>query len=190
MDRPPLPLPWETARLLLRAPTVADAPLIQEAIEESFQDLHDWMPWAASLQTIDETRAYVERTEARLRSGEEFAVSAFLKQNGRFVLGSGLHSRKTNVPSFEIGYWCRSSMQRQGYTHETVLALTELAFQHLAAERIEIRCDSRNARSRRVAERAGYRLEAVLRSDDRANDGSLRDTAVYALLRAETPRGR
>jgi RimJ/RimL family protein N-acetyltransferase len=36
-----------------------------------------------------------------------------------------------------------------------------------------------------VAERAGYRLEAVLRADDRANDGSLRDTLVYALLRDE-----
>jgi RimJ/RimL family protein N-acetyltransferase len=52
----------------------------------------------------------------------------------------------------------------------------------MAAGRVEIRCDSRNQRSRRVAERAGFRLEAILRSHDRANDGSMRDTTIYVLL--------
>jgi hypothetical protein len=42
---------------------------------------------------------------------------------------------------------------------------------------------------RSVPERAGFRLEASLRSDDRAPDGSLRDTLVYACLRAEWSDG-
>jgi RimJ/RimL family protein N-acetyltransferase len=60
----------------------------------------------------------------------------------------------------------------------------------MATNRVEIRCDARNLPSRRVAERAGYRLEAELRSDDRANDGALRDTLIFVMLAEDfTPDG-
>ena len=56
-----------------------------------------------------------------------------------------------------------------------------MAFRDLNARRVEIRCDARNQCSRRVAKRTGFRLEAELRCDDRANDGSLRDTTIRVL---------
>ena len=162
------------------SPTYAET--IQEAIEETFNDLHQWMPWAIELQSLDETRNFQEMAETKFLKGEDFVVSAFLKKTGEFVLNAGIHPRNWNVPKFEIGYWCRSAMQGCGYTTEAVKALTEIAFIELAANRVEIRCDARNDQSRRVAVSSGYRLEAELRSDDRANDGSLRDTVIYALF--------
>jgi RimJ/RimL family protein N-acetyltransferase len=33
-----------------------------------------------------------------------------------------------------------------------------------------------------VAERAGFTLEGILRNDCRENDGTLRDTRVYAVI--------
>jgi RimJ/RimL family protein N-acetyltransferase len=178
----PLPLPRETERLILRTPLPTDAAAIQEALEESFADLHIWMDWATTLQSIDDTRARIEQHQTYYKSGEDFTVSAFLKDSGKFVLNAGLHPLSWRVPKFEIGYWCRTSMQGQGYVTEVVRELTSAAFRDMAAKRVEIRCDSRNQRSRRVAERAGYRLEAILRCDDRANDDSIRDTTIYTLL--------
>lgn len=183
--RPRLPLPHLTERLVVRPPTLHDAAAIQQAVEETYAALHEWMAWAAEPQTLEKTREYIEGAAQRFRDGEDFPASAFLRSTGEFVLNSGLHPRNWEVPKFEIGYWCRASRQGQGYVTEAVRALTALAFEAMAAERVEIRCDARNERSRRVAERAGYRLEAVLRSDDRANDGSLRDTLVFVRLRAE-----
>jgi len=180
-----LPLPKETARLILRSPSAQDAPVVQQAVEESFADLHPWMPWAESLQTLEETRAFLAGAESRFHLGEDFGVTGFLQESGEFVLGTGLHPRNWRVPRFEIGYWCRTSMQGRGLVTEAVMALTRMAFEAMGANRVEIRCDARNTRSCRVAERAGYRLEATLRNDDRANDGSLRDTAVYAFLRSD-----
>jgi RimJ/RimL family protein N-acetyltransferase len=82
-------------------------------------------------------------------------------------------------------------MQGKGYVTEVVRDLTAAAFHDLHARRVEIRCDSRNHSSRRVAERAGFRQEAELHWDGRANDGSLRDTIIYVRLaedvRPETP---
>ncbi len=190
MDRSPLPLPRETERLILRTPSPTDAAAIQEGIEESFADLHVWMDWATKLQSLDDTKASAERHQANYASAEDFTVSAFLRDTGKFVLNAGLHPRNWEVPSFEIGYWCRTSMQGRGYVTEVVRELTAAAFGDMGAKRVEIRCDSRNRRSRRVAELAGYRLEAILRYDDRANDGSLRDTTVYAILAEEFDRER
>jgi RimJ/RimL family protein N-acetyltransferase len=142
------------------------------------------------MQSLEGTKAFLEGARTKFRSHEDFAVSGFLKDTGRFALSTGLHPRNWHVPSFEIGYWCRRSMQRQGLTTEAVRALTQTALVTMAANRVEIRCDSRNHRSRRVAELAGYRLEAQLRSDDRANDGTLRDTVVYVKLREDfEPQG-
>ena len=174
---------WETPRLLLRRPDPEDAESVQAAIDESFEDLHRWMPWAVRLQPLEETKAFIERTRAGFEAGEDFGLLGFLKGTGQFVLGTGLHPRNWKVPSFEIGYWCRSSMQRQGYTTEAVRSITQMAFSTMGAVRLEIRCDSRNEASRKVAEAAVYRLEAVLHSEDRANDGTLRDTMVFARLR-------
>jgi len=87
------------------------------------------------------------------------------------------------VPSFETGYWVRSSRARRGYVTEAVRAISDAAFATLGAARVEIRCHDRNERSWRVAERAGFTLEGVLRSERRHLDGSLRDTRVYARVR-------
>ena len=185
MAHPIPPLPLNTSRLVLRQPTPRDADVIQKAIEESFDSLHRWMPWATTLQSLEDTREFLVGAERKFLEGEDFAVSAFLNETGEFVLSSGIHPRNWSVPKFEIGYWCRASMQGRGYATEAVKGLTRLAFEAMGATRVEIRCDSRNQPSRRVAELAGYRLKAELRSDDRANDGSLRDTVVYALLSGE-----
>jgi RimJ/RimL family protein N-acetyltransferase len=52
----------------------------------------------------------------------------------------------------------------------------------LNANRVEIRCDARNTRSRSVAERCGYVLDGTLRRDTITTDGHLRDTLVFSML--------
>ena len=182
MEHRILPLPRVTERLVLRPPSPDNAAAVQEALEESFADLHLWMDWATTLQSLEDTKAILNRAHAKFESMEEFQVHAFLRDSGRFVLSAWLSPRDWGVPKFEIGYWCRTSMLGKGYVTEAVKELTAAAFGDMAANRVEIRCDSRNHRSRRVAELAAFHLEAELRCDARANDGRLRDTTVYVLL--------
>jgi ribosomal-protein-serine acetyltransferase len=85
------------------------------------------------------------------------------------------------VPRFEIGYWCRSSETGKGYVTEVVQALSKVAFEHLGAARVEIRCDDSNLRSAAVAERCGYTLEGVLKNHERNPKGDLCSTRIYAL---------
>jgi len=62
-------------------------------------------------------------------------------------------------------------------------ALARLAFGILGARRVEIRMDARNERSARVAERAGFTFEGLLRQDSIDVAGASRDTRVYSRVR-------
>ena len=84
------------------------------------------------------------------------------------------------APKVQIGYWVRKSFAGQGYVTEAVNGITEFAVRHFGARRVEIRMDDRNERSWRAAERCGFELEGILRSERRAVDGSPNDTRVYA----------
>ena len=100
----------------------------------------------------------------------------------QLLVGSiSLHVRDVSVPYYEIGYWVRQSAAGKGYITEAVLLLADYAFIHLHAARLEIRTAASNEKSRAVAERAGFRLEATLKNACRSQ-GHLDDTLVYSRI--------
>ena len=50
------------------------------------------------------------------------------------------------------------------------------------AHRVELVTDEQNLASRKVAERCGFELEGIHRNVQRAPDGSLRNSCIYARL--------
>ena len=179
-----------TARLDLRAPRSEYADEVNAAVVESIAELRPWMPWARATPTVAETRENLRRSDENWRLRRELRLLLFLKGTDTLVGSSGLHDLDWDTPRFEIGYWGRTRYCGHGYVTEAVRAIADLAFDALGARRVEIRTSGRNGRSIRVAERAGFPLEAVLRHDERELDGTLRDTHVYARVRADDdPRG-
>ena len=173
---------FETERLTIRSPMPGDGAELQVAVAETIDDLRPWMPWADHIPTVEEEEGVVRRGRARFLTREDLRLLLFLKGTHTLVGGSGLHHMNWSVPSFEIGYWVRRRFAGRGYITEAVRGITRFAFETLGARRVEIRCDARNERSRRVAERAGYELEATLRNYAVAPDGELHDTLVYVRL--------
>jgi RimJ/RimL family protein N-acetyltransferase len=106
----------------------------------------------------------------------------YLKGTETLVGISGLQGIDWEVPRFEIGYWCRTRFTGRGYITEAVRGITSFALETLGARRVEIRCDARNLPSARVAERAGFRLEARLFNNEVGADGTLGDTLIYATI--------
>lgn len=183
----PVPSSLLTERLLLRVPRGGDGPLIHSAIRESFDTLGEWMPWARRMPTYAESETFVREAAARFRNREDLNFLIFPREHGLLMGAISLHTIDWSVPRFEIGYWLRDSAQGKGYMTESVRALTAMCFERLGAERMEIRCDSRNVRSAAAAQRAGYQLEAVLHRQARDNRGGLRDTMVFVCFPNSQP---
>ncbi len=177
-----IPEQIESPRLLLRAPRNNDGALVNAGVKESLTELRPWMPWAREGQTIAESETYARESALRFRTREELNYLLFRKGDGEYLGNLGLHTIAWDVPRFEIGYWIRTSMVGHGYMTEAVTTLSALAFSVLGAKRVEIRCDSHNLRSAKVAERVGYQLEVKMRWQSRNPQGELRDTLVYVMF--------
>ena len=173
---------FDTERLTIRAPHYADAREIVTAINGSLDDLRPWMPWAASPVEVDATEARLRAAVAKWITREDLLLHIYLKGTSTFVVGSGLHRIDWHARKFEIGYWCRTGHTGNGYVTEATNTITAFAFEHLQANRVEIRCDTRNEKSVAVAKRCGFLQEAILRHDSLGVDGDLRSTFVFSKI--------
>jgi RimJ/RimL family protein N-acetyltransferase len=183
---PPPPYRIETRRLVVRCWSPADAPLLKEAVDASIEHLRPWMPWVGSEPTtLDEKVELLRGFRARFDLGEDFPYGIFEPDESRVLGGAGLH-RRVGPEALEIGYWLRPDAVGKGLMTETAGALTRAAFDHAAVDRVEIRIDPVNERSRRVPVALGYAEEATLRRRLPTKAGSeLRDAVVYSLFESE-----
>ncbi|MEK4062544.1 MULTISPECIES: GNAT family N-acetyltransferase [unclassified Paenibacillus] len=178
-----IPESFESERLLIRAPHWGDGLAVNEAVKESIEELRPWMPWANKVPTVEESEASIRRSRLEFLERTDLRLLLFRKETGELIGSSGLHRIDWQSRKFEIGYWVRSAFARQGYITEAVDAITKYAIQELQANRIEIRCDSRNVQSARIAERSGFTLEGTLRNDKCDVTGTLRHTMIFAKVR-------
>lgn len=175
----------ESERLTIRSPQPGDGPEFNLAILESLESLQRWLGiYQDGPPTVAQTEAFVREKYAQTILRQNLMLLCFLKGTNTFVVSSGLRPN-WQVPSFEIGYWCRRSYQGQGYVTEAVNAITNFAFVHLEAERVFIRCDADNHASANVARRAGFLYEGTFRNDDRNAMGELRSTLYYSQIRTD-----
>jgi ribosomal-protein-serine acetyltransferase len=98
------PIELLTKRLSIRSPSVADGPHLREAIAESFEILHQWMPWADHIPTLAGAEENCARAAQDFKDRKDFRLHLFIKDSGVFIGGSGLHNAVWSVPKFEIGY--------------------------------------------------------------------------------------
>lgn len=176
-------------RIVVRPYRLADAEALNAAISESRDELRPWLPFADEHQTVDATRDFITNCMAQWLLREDFNLGIFAA-SGEFLGATGFHIRNWEIGYFEIGYWLRTPAAGHGYMSEAVRLIVDYLFDHLAVNRVEIRCDARNTRSAAIPRRLGFVQEACLRSNAPSlvpNDDSLRDTLIFGLLR-EDPR--
>ncbi|MCF8205419.1 MAG: GNAT family N-acetyltransferase [Methylotenera sp.] len=177
-------------RTVLLAPRAGLGAEMAVVITQSLAHLRPWMPWAQDAPSAESAELVVRRMQADFMARRDLCFQIYARRPdgsaGRLLGGTGLHRIDWAVRKFEVGYWIRPEAAGQGHVSEAVRLLTVLAFGPLDARRVEIRCDTRNTRSRAVAERCGFALEGVLRCDSLGVDGRPRDTCVYAQVARPT----
>jgi RimJ/RimL family protein N-acetyltransferase len=119
----------------------------------------------------------VERAVTRWQDAEaaEFALLDGDQCVGSLWLTLGADSRAT------VGYWILPHARGKGLVTHALALTSHWAFEELGVQRIGLLADPRNVASVRVAERAGFLHEGVLRSWVDVN-GERVDHASFSLL--------
>jgi RimJ/RimL family protein N-acetyltransferase len=189
MGPPAFPRLILTERLSIRPVEPAFAEAINAAVRESFAELRVWLPWADHVPEVAETRAHLTEQQRKFEAGSDCTLSLWLRTTGEFVGSSGLHPRPAETSRREIGYWVRTSHTGRGLATEAVVAIAGTGFDALGLTAIEIRAFERNLASQRVAERAGFRRDALLDDGRLDPDGRPSRTVVYVRRRDDRAAG-
>ena len=158
--RHPIARRLDSPRLTLRTYSNDDVEPLARLISENLAHLTPFMPWAASepLRPIERAALITSWNDEAARGGG-IALGCFL---GEELIGStGLHRRRPDPGSLEIGYWLAADHTGFGYATELTFVLAEEAFTHAEITHVDLYCDVANAPSAAVAERAGFTQLAV-----------------------------
>jgi RimJ/RimL family protein N-acetyltransferase len=160
---------------------------MREAITSSVEHLLPWMPWAAEEpRELQEQLDSIRHWRSQFDRNEDYFFGIFDREEMRVLGGTGLHKR-IGPGGLEIGYWIRADAVHQGLATENAAALTQVAFEVEAVNRVEIHCDPENFASAAVPRRLGFTEEAILRQRSTDVQGHWRDTQLWTLLREDYP---
>ena len=173
-----------TERLKLRAPKRTDAAALDEAVQETLDELILWLPWARPGHTLSDTRRYLRgaRSARHRRQAYEFVIEDL--SSARLLGMVSLHRIDWLRRSGGVGYWVRRSEQGRGIAAEAARAMLDVAFIECGLHRVEVLVALENKPSQRVAEKVGFVREGVARGAEFVN-GRYLDHIQYALLRSD-----
>ena len=150
-------------------------------------EIYRWLPFAnpTSFEDFSSTLSgFIRDTEAGLR----IAHAVILKSSGRAIGTTSFLDLNPTHSSVEIGstFYAREYWRSFVNTECKLVMLTE-AFENREVERVTLKADSMNIRSRTAIERLGATFEGILRHHMRRPDGTWRDSAYFSILSSEWP---
>lgn len=151
-------------------------------IERNRAYLREWMPWAASESSLEETKAYMKQTLLQFANKEELQLGIWYQN--RLVGAIGYPHLDWINRRVEIGYWIDGPMQGKGLVTKICRTMVTYAFDYYHLNKVEILCATGNTRSRAIPERLGFTQEGIIRQAERFND-HYKDLVVYGMLASE-----
>lgn len=171
------PVEIRTEHLLLRPWRPADADVVLTACTDPLTQRWTTVPVP---YTPEHARDFVEKySAAGWAEDSDYAFAVCDAASGAVEGALGLRRRPTR-DVFDVGYWAMPALRGRGVLTEALRGLCGWAFS-VGATRVEWFAEVGNWASRRVAEKAGFTVEGVLRDGLPGRDGR-RDCWVGARL--------
>lgn len=164
----PTPIPeaaLETERLLLRPWRARDIPEVHRICQDPEIQRYTTVP--SPYQLKDAEWFILDHCPKTAAAGTSATFGVFVKETGH-VAGAislmGITTISQDVRTAEIGFWGAPETRGSGYVTEAARELVRWGFQELKLERIIWQAYDGNDASRRVAEKAGFRIVGMQRA--------------------------
>ena len=150
-------------------------------------DIYRWLPFTAP-KSVDDLVPVLEGFIRDTDSGSRIAYAVILKSSGLAIGTTSFLDLNPIHNSLEIGstFYAKEYWRSFVNTESKILLLAE-AFDVRQVERVTLKTDSMNERSRAAILRLGATFEGILRHHMLRPDGSWRDSAYFSILKSEWP---
>jgi RimJ/RimL family protein N-acetyltransferase len=161
----------EDGDIALRPLAEADVPALTAAAQDPLVPYYTSVP---ENYTEDDAREFIAR------GGNDYAIVDAESDELLGVVGFILRDHRRG----NFGYWVARDARGRGAATRALRLLTRWAAEEHDLARLDLIVEPENLASIRVAEKAGFRREALLRSYIELRGGR-RDVYMYALLRED-----
>lgn len=170
-----------TNALILRPWKLDDAAAIVEACNEP--EIARWLPIIPSPYGEEDAVSFIGQAHESWKRGEGYNFAILDAADGQLAGSIGVRVLPFSTGHF--GYWVTREARGRGVATEALKALCRWAVDTLDFKRLELLTDPDNVASQRVAEKAGFQREGLLRSSLEYRDGRRRDSIMFSALPEE-----
>jgi RimJ/RimL family protein N-acetyltransferase len=165
-------------RVALRPWSLADVPAVTRACQDP--EIARWTVVPSPYSEANAREWLSSVTDPAIE--DHLALAMVTSDSGELVGSMSLFIVKPAVGEF--GYWAAPELRGRGYTTRALRLMARWALDELKLPRLQLGTLPGNSASERVAEKAGFSREGVLRSylDQR---GERRDVLMWSLLPGE-----
>jgi RimJ/RimL family protein N-acetyltransferase len=159
----------------LRPFAEGDAPAVARACADP--ETQRFIPGMPSPYTEADARAYIGLTREWEAAGTNVPRAIVEAASGELLGSIDVRLGETGT----IGYWMGPWARRRGHATRALALLSRWAVTEAGVERLELTTHPDNIASQRVAEKAGFAREGILRGYIRFAEGR-RDSVMFSLL--------
>jgi ribosomal-protein-alanine N-acetyltransferase len=160
--------------IVLRPWRLDDLDALVDAIDDP--EIGRWMPKIPHPYSVEAGAAYLARS-----AGREGRFAIVTADDGKLLGGISLVPKQWGRG--EIGYWIRADARGRGLATRALVLVSRWGLQR-GFRRLQLHADVDNPASHRVAEKAGFVREGVLRSWIEHDDDE-RDHVLFSLVRGD-----
>ncbi|MFD2247046.1 GNAT family N-acetyltransferase [Pontibacter ruber] len=172
----------EDERVQLRPYQPADL----QALKSIALDEDTWRYTVTRISNEQELAQWEEAAQQDREAERRYTFVIIDKATGKLAGSTSYGNISVADKRLEIGWtWLAKDYRGSGLNRHCKFLLLSFAFEVLQYERVELKTDVLNLRSRRAMQKIGATEEGVLRSHTLMYDGRRRDTIYYSILRPE-----
>ena len=147
-----------------------------------------WRLTTIQITTAAELQSYVEEALRDQEAGTALPFATVLKDEGRVVGSTRFGNIDIHNRRLEIGWtWIGIPWQRSVVNTEAKYLMLRHAFEILDCNRVELKTDSLNERSRNAILRIGAKEEGTFRNHMVTQSGRLRHSVFFSIIDSEWP---
>ena len=164
--------------IVLRPWTEGDVPALVDAMRDP--EIPRWLPLIPQPYGADEARRYVTWCRERW-DGQRGLHVAVTDEASEDVLGSVGMDFVLEDQSGSVGYWVGRAARGRGVATRATRLIAGWGIDSLGLQRLELLAEVENVASQKVAEKAGFQRECLLRSKVKQRHGRS-DAYLYCLV--------
>ena len=181
---PPDP-PLRDGDVALRPWRLDDAAAMRAAIDGD-EAITSWLDQIPQPYGEADARAYLEHVAASWADGSMATFAVVDAGTGELLGSLGIRIEEPEQGNAEVGYWVARGARGRGVASRALRLASRWALRDAGLERIQLRAATRNEPSQRVAEKAGFHREGIMRSARfNPRQGQRVDWVLYSLIRSD-----